>query len=31
MLITHELPLQRIEEGFKIMEERNCIKVVIRP
>jgi L-iditol 2-dehydrogenase len=31
ILITHELPLQRIDEGFRIMEERNCIKVVIRP
>ena len=30
-LITHVLPLSRIDEGFALMEGRNCIKVVIKP
>jgi len=30
-LITHELPLEEIEEAFRLMMERKALKVAIRP
>ncbi len=30
-LITHELPLERIEEAFRLMMEKKALKVAIRP
>jgi len=30
-LITHELPLESWQEGLKICEERNGVKVILRP
>lgn len=30
-LITHILPLDRIEEGYQLMEQKKAIKVVIKP
>ncbi len=30
-LITHELPLERIEEGFAAIERQEAVKVVLRP
>ncbi len=30
-IITHVLPLSEIEEGFRLMEEKKSIKVVIKP
>lgn len=30
-LITHVFPLERIEEGFRVVEERQGLKVLIKP
>jgi threonine dehydrogenase-like Zn-dependent dehydrogenase len=30
-LITHKLPLERWQEGFKACEDRSAIKVLLQP